>query len=118
MISIKGFADSGILRRLIFIIILLILIDQLDIITHNLQLGNAGIIFFLLSSLRKSVTHDSDKHIQEHNHNQEGREQEQDVAHRALVMSFHIRLRVELTQAELIHNLKGVPGPEWTDIRH
>ena len=42
------------------IIVLLILVDQFDVITHDLQLGDAGIVLCLLSGLRERVAHDGD----------------------------------------------------------
>ena len=100
------------------IIVLLILVDQLDVIAHDLQLGDAGIVLCLLSGLRERVAHDGDQHVQEHDHDQEACQQEQDVAHRSLVVTFHVGICVELTQAELVHIFKRVKDPQPTDIRH
>ena len=71
-----------------------------------------------MGGLRESVAHDGYKHVQEYDHDQESRQEEQDIAHRALATAFHVSISIELAQAELIHILKGVKGPERADIRY
>lgn len=94
------------------------MVDQLDVITHDLQLGNAGIVLLLLSSLRESVAHDGYEHVQEHDHDQERCQEEKNIAHRALAATIHVGISFELAKAELVHILKSVEGPYRADIRH
>ena len=55
------------------------LINQVDVIHHERELGNTGIVELIFLSLGVGVAHNRDEHIEEDNKNESGRAEEENV---------------------------------------
>ena len=51
-------------------------IDQLNVVAHDLQLGEPGVVFAFLSDALERVAHDRDEHVEERDLDEEGRQDE------------------------------------------
>ena len=89
----------------------------MDVVLHDLKLGDSSIIIGLCGDFCVLVRHDCNEHIEEDNLNQEGRPNEEDVAKNYLITSL-ILVVVELvfTQSQLILTHKRVKEPNSGDI--
>ena len=59
--------------------VLITLINQVDVLLRNLELGDTGIVVFLLLGLVEGVAHNRDEHIEEDNEDESGRAEEENV---------------------------------------
>ena len=62
-------------------LVLLDVLDEVHVVSHDVELGDASIQILVLRLTTESVAHDGDQHVQEDNLNEECRQEEQCVQH-------------------------------------
>ena len=100
----------------ILIVVNVVRVDQVDVVTHDLELGHPCIVISLFSGMVKRIAHDSNEHVQEHDLNQKRAREEEQVDQEAIAFSRTVAIRHELAQAQLILAHEGIKDPESTDV--
>ena len=100
----------------ILIVVNVVRVDQVDVVTHDLELGHPGIVISLFSGMIERIAHDSNEHVQEHDLDQERACEEEQVDQESIAFSRTIAIGHELAQAQLILAHEGIKHPESTDV--
>ena len=87
----------------------------MNVVLHDLELCNPGIVIFLLRGLGEGVRHDCNEHIEEHYLDQESGGKEKYIAQDSRASICRECINFEFTQAQLVLVLKCVEEPEGCD---
>ena len=110
----KAILAIAILSRVLDVIPL----DQMDVVTHDLELGLASIVLHIVRLLVECVAHDGDQHAQERDLDQESACEEEDVDQELLMCGLTVAVNHELSETQLVDSHKGVEDPELAKVGH
>ena len=100
------------------LVLSVLLINVIDVVTHDPQLSQSGIVFTLFDCFLECVAHNGDQHVQESDLNHESRDQEKQVDEHLLIARCPKSIKLELAEAQLILILEGIKDPETADVRN
>ena len=85
----------------------IILVYQVDVVAHDAELGQSGIVLSFLGSLCEGVAHNGNQHVEESDYEQKCSHKVENVDDE-LLLTILKGIRLKLTQTELIQNDKGI----------